>query len=159
MALSTRKKNQIIADHKTGKFSSISALANHYKVDRKTVKKLTDGISAVHADIVEAGAVYENAKKSLKNPVEIKAIEKAVEEQTIADEIEGIIFDGTMDNMKGVAKEVKLDGMEMSDRKLAQDTFDRGLITVGKANRHAPKTDINVAQQTNTVIEAKEPEY
>ena len=151
MAITTNKKNKIIADWKTGKFSSQTALAKHYKVDPKTVKKILEGISTSNAELVEVGAIYENAKKSLKNPVEIKAVEKAVEERTIADEIESIIFDGTLSNVKGVKKDVERDEMEIIDRKIAQETFDKALITVGKANRHAQPTKIDNtnAQQNN----------
>ncbi len=83
MALTTNKKNKIIADHKAKRFKSNAALAKHYKVDPKTVKKITMGISQDNAQAVEAGVAYENSKKSLKNPVEIKAIETAVEERTL----------------------------------------------------------------------------
>jgi len=79
MALSTRKKNIIIADWKTGNFKSITALAKHYKIDAKTAKKFLDGMTPEHTDIVEHGVSYESMKNSLKNPVEITAIEKAVQ--------------------------------------------------------------------------------
>ena len=152
MALSTRKKNQIIADWKTGKFSSYYAVAKHYKISQPKAKEILVGIPHSNADIVEVGVVYEKAKKISKNLVEQKAIENAVKERTIADEIEGIIFDGTLDNMKGTAEDVKRKDIELSDRKIAQETFDKGLITVGKAARHAPKTEITNtnATQNNT---------
>jgi len=78
MALTTRKKNIILADWKTGNFKSITALAKHYKIDAKTAKKIVGEITPEHSDIVEFGVSYESAKNSLKNPVEITAIEKAV---------------------------------------------------------------------------------
>lgn len=140
----------IIADWKTGKFKNPSQLASHYKVDRKTVGKIIEGISQEHTAVVEAGAIYEKAKKSLKNPVEITAIEKAVEEMTIADEIESVVNEGTLINVRGV-KEVLTEHkeqMNMYDRKTAQETLDKALITSGKASRHASqKTDISVNNQ------------
>lgn len=145
MAISTNKKNKIIADWKTGKFKSKTSLAKHYKVDPKTVGKIIGELEPVNAELVEVGAMYENAKKSLKNPIEIKAVEKAVEERTIADEIEGIVFDGTLLNVIGIKKEVESADLEMQDRKYAQETLDKALITVGKAARFAPKTEINNA--------------
>lgn len=154
MALTTNRKNKMIADWKTGKFKNPTALAKHHKVDRKTAQKVIGELTASNSDIVEIGALYENAKKSLKNPVEIKAVEKAVEERSLADEIEGIIFDGTMINVTGVKNDLSKEGADISmfDRKQAQETFDKAMITVGKANRHAPKQEINLAQQTNTQI-------
>ena len=96
MALTTNRKNKIIADHKAGRFKSNTALAKHYKVDPKTVKKITMGISQENAEAVEAGVIYENAKKSLKNPVEIKAIETAVKEKTKEERMRDIVLDNTL---------------------------------------------------------------
>jgi len=81
MALTTNKKNKIIADWKTGKFKSYTQIAKHYKIDPKTAKKILNGIQQSNADIVEAAVVVDNAKKSIKNPVEFKAVENAIEER------------------------------------------------------------------------------
>ena len=150
MALSTRKKNLIIADHKAGRFETQTALLKHYKIDRKTLVKVLEGISSTHAEIVEAGVVYESAKKSLKNPVEIKAIENVVKQRTIADDIKDEVLIGTLRNVKSISKKVESEQVEsMQDHKHAQDAFDKALITAGAADRHAPKSDTNIAVQTN----------
>ena len=78
MALSTRKKNQIIAEWKAGKFSSFYAVAKHYKISQPSVKKLLVDLPQSNIDIVEAGVIYETAKKVSKNLVEINAIESEV---------------------------------------------------------------------------------
>jgi len=153
MALSTRKRNMIIADWKTGKFDNPSQVAKHYKIDRKTAGKIIEGISQDNTAIVEAGAIYENAKKSLKNPVEITAIETAVKEMTVADEIHSIVLDGTLENIKAVKKALTIndsdkDNVSLFDRKLGQETFDKALITAGKAPRFAPKAEINNTNNT-----------
>lgn len=150
MALTTNKKNKIIAEWKAGIFRSHNAVATHYKIDPKTVKKILDGITQSNTDIVEVGALYESAKKSIKNPNELKAIEKAVIERSIADEIEACVFDGTLLNVKSVSKKLQLEEVEtMQDHRHAQATLDQALITAGKAQRFAPKQDISLtnAQQ------------
>lgn len=151
MAISTKRKNQIIAEWKAGLFTSYNAVAVHYKVDPKTVKKILDGISQSNADIVDVGAKYESAKKSIKNPNEIKAIEKAILIRTIADDIEDVALDGTLLNVKSVKKKIELEELNtMQDHKTAQETFDRALITAGKAPRHANTTINNTnATQNN----------
>ena len=171
MAISTRKQNIIRADWKAGRYKSHTALAKHYKLDPKTVRKILGELSQSHTELVELGAVYENAKKSLKNPTEIKAVEKAVEERTIADEIEDLVFKGTRTNVKKVIKVLKNGkklekintglgiqqfeevGLGTGDYKNIQETFDKALITAGKAPRHANSTITNTnALQNNQKI-------
>lgn len=155
MAISTKRKNQIIAEWKAGLFSSYNSIATTYKIDPKTVKKILDGISQSNTAVVEVGVVYENAKKSIKNPNEIKAIEKAIIERTIADDIQDLVLSGTLLNLKSIVKKIEAEEVEtMQEHRHAQETFDKALITSGKADRHAPKTEINNtnANQVNTDI-------
>lgn len=152
MALTTNKKNKIIAEWKAGLFASFNAVAVAYKIDPKTVKKILDGISQSNAEIVEVGALYESAKKSIKNPNEIKAIEKAIIERTIADEIESIVLDGTLLNIKSVVKKIQLEEVEaMKDHLDAQNTLDKAMITAGKAPRFAPKIELNNSNNQQNV--------
>ena len=158
MALTTNKKNKIIAEWKAGIFKSYNAVANHYKIDPKTVKKILDGISQSNSDIVEVGVVYESAKKSIKNPIELRAIEKAIAERSIADEIEDIALSGTLSNLKSIKSKIEREEVEnMQDHRHAQETFDKALITAGKAARHAPKqvevNNINAQQNNQYTIE------
>lgn len=156
MALSTRKKNQIIADWKTGKYPSAYALSKAYKVSDKTVTKLTNGIPQANAHIVEVCVQAEHAINSVKNPIERKAVEIAVKEQSISDQIEGIVFEATLGNVTAIKTELcaEKNKLTMFDRKIGQDTIDKALITVGKANRHAPRVEVNNtnALQNNTQI-------
>jgi len=50
MALSTRKKNIIIADWRTGAFSNYSQLANKYKINSKTAKKIILSINHIESN-------------------------------------------------------------------------------------------------------------
>ena len=158
MAISTKRKNQIIAEWKAGLFSSYNSVATTYKIDPKTVKKILDGISQSNVDIVSVGATYEIAKKSIKNPTELKAIEKRVIELSIADQVEAEAFSATLENIRSVRKKIQLEEVDnMQDHRHAQATIDQALISVGKAARHAPKQDISLvnAQQNNeqTIIQ------
>ena len=150
MAISTKKKNQIIADHKAGRFDTQQQLLKHYQVDRKTLVKILEGISSTNTDIVEAGIAYENAKKSLKNPVEEKAVEKAVDEK-----IKHMDFfkNATLKNASVMMKKVD-DKMAIHEHKAVQETLDKGMISMGLAERHAPRANItqNQAQQQDTEV-------
>ena len=68
--LSDRQKNNIIAKWKTGQYTKI-ALAKTYKVDEKTIRKITENIEPKNADFVEATLMLEKAKKSELSPIEI----------------------------------------------------------------------------------------
>jgi len=152
MALSTRKINQIKAEWKAGKYKTAYAIAKAHNIDRKTADKIIEGISQSNADIVEVCVIAENAKNSLKNPVELKVIEAMVKERTIADEIQDIVLSGTLANLKSVKSKIEKEEVEtMQDHRHAQELFDKALITAGKADRHAPKTEIvnTNAQQNN----------
>lgn len=154
MALSTRKKNLIIADYKAGRFEKQTELLKHYKIDRKTLVKILEGISPTNTEIVDLGVAYESAKKSLKNPVEIKAIENVVKQRTIADDIEDLALSGTLANLRSVKAKIEKEEVEtMQDHRHAQEVFDKALITAGKADRHAPKSDVTAIAgvQTQTV--------
>lgn len=136
----------IIADHKAGRFETQKALLDHYKIDRKTLVKILEGISSTNTDIVELGVAYESAKKSLKNPVEIKAIENVVQQRTIADEIQDVVLSGTLANLRSAKSKIEREEVEtMQEHRHAQELFDKALITAGKADRFAPKQDINLA--------------
>jgi hypothetical protein len=102
---------------------------------------------------VEIGVAYESAKKSLKNPVEIKAIENVVKQRTIADDIKDEALSATLLNIRSVKKKIELEEVEtMQDHRHAQETLDKALITAEVAPRHAPKVEVNNtnAQQNNT---------
>jgi hypothetical protein len=152
MALTSNRRNKIIADWKAGSFPSHNAIATFHGVDPKTVKKILEGISQSNAEIVRVGAMYEHAKSSLKNPNEIKAIERAILQMAVKDEIKDEVLDATLMNIKSVKKKIAKQQIEtMQDHKNAQDTLDRAMVTSGNAARHA-KQIINMQQNTEEVI-------
>ena len=168
MALITNKKNKIIAEWKAGVHKSYNSIAVQYKIDPKTVKKLLDGISQSNADIVEVGTMYEMAKKSIKNPNEIKAVEVAIQKKLTVEDYRDKVFDATGDILKGIhdfvkrgkAQKVVTSKMGTSivdvelqaiDYKNAQETVTEAGRVFGVIERFAPKTEINNtnAQQNN----------
>jgi hypothetical protein len=92
MALTTNRKNKIIAEWKAGAYPSLNQLAAANKVDPKTVARLTKGISQSNAQLVEIQTALEIEKKALKSPQEVAAINREVEKRTnqaiIDDEIQ-----------------------------------------------------------------------
>jgi len=171
MALSTKKKNIILAMWKTGDFKSANALANHYKISPKTARHIIGNTAHDNAELVERCVVTENDKKSLKNPQELKALESVVKKRTIADEIHDIVMSATKANVKAIkkvikkgkavkvvtegegkgfttARKIELD-MGPEHYKAAQEGLDKALITAGKAARHAPRGDVHVGDNNN----------
>ena len=173
MALSTKKKNIIIAQWKAGKFSNPTAAAKHHKIDRKTAAKILKDIPQTNAELSELAGEVERQKKSLKNPVEIAAVENRAKELSIADQIEEQVLGATLANVKGIKKvidsgrvaKVVTEGQGMGTSmsraiefdmgpehyKAAQEGLDKALITAGKAARHAPKGDVNVSNTENNI--------
>ncbi len=175
MAISARKKNQIIAEWKAGKFSSFYAVAKHYKISQPAVKKMLVDISQSNVGAVEAGVQYEIAKKLSKNLVEIKAIESVVEDRIKVSEITNDILDGLKSLIKGgQASKVITESMgdvgsrgavieyplQAEHYEKAMNTVDKASITLNVNQRHAPKIDLTQNQViAHQVIEAKEPEF
>jgi len=163
MAISTKKKNIIIAMWKTGEFKSATSIAKHYKISTKTAQKIISETSQDNEAIVDLGVQYEMAKKSTKNPHEINTIEKVVEERVKAS---NFIYDLTNLNLGQLGKHLtsnkKLEkinvgdgvqnfeevGLGTSDYKNAQETIDKASITLGVNQRHANQ-QINVSTQNN----------
>lgn len=104
MAISTKKKNIIVAMWKTGEFKSYTAIAKHYKISTKTAQKIIQDTAQENEDIVDLGVQYEMAKKSTKNPHEINTIEKVVEERVKAS---NLVYDLTTDIMRGLSNHIK----------------------------------------------------
>jgi len=78
-----------------------------------------------------------------------KAIEKLIEQRSIADDIEELSLTGTLENLKSLKTKITNNELPfISDHKNAQDTFDKALITSGKAPRHSNQT-LNVNTQNN----------
>jgi len=147
MALTTNKKNKIIADHKAKRFSSNTALAKYYKVDPKTVKKITEGIHQENADIVEAGVMYETLKNSSKNPTEIKAIEKIVEERTKEDRMRDIVLDNSL--------KISVHTTTASMKKLQENSTSKNKMETSDLIDHQRLAKL--AKDTVTVKEEKAP--
>lgn len=76
--LTDRKRNNIVAKWKTGVYTQ-RELAKTYNVDVATINKIVKEIPKENADLVEAGVVFENAKRSTKSQQEISEINKAIE--------------------------------------------------------------------------------
>ena len=144
--LSDRQKKNIIALYKTGEYNK-TQLAKKYKVDEKTIRNITENAEPSNADIVEAGVNYEVLKKSVKSPTEIKAIEKVVDDKTKHLEF---FKNATLKNASVMMK--KVDGeMAIHEHKAVQETLDKGMISMGLADRHAPRMEVtnNTGVQVN----------
>lgn len=164
MAISEKRKEIIIAAWKAGRFKSYYAAAKHYKMSQTTIKKLLGDIAQSNVSIVELKVEYMNELKRLSN-LEIQAVEKAAEELNIEVEVEYLVHEATLANVKAIrrtieegkvikvvtegigggmiqSKEIAVD-MTPADYKAAQEGLDKALITVGKAARHAPKVNIS----------------
>lgn len=167
--LSDRQKNNIIAKFKTGTYTNIQ-LAKLYKVDEKTIRNITAGISKDNADIVEAGVLLEKAKKSEKTPIEISEINKAIEyrlKQEFTEDNKRVrIYDTSfkiLDAIDGILKKGKVeekvsvgDGVQQfeerylnaSDTEKLANAVDKISVTTNVNQRHS-NSQINVNTQNN----------
>ena len=148
MALSTRKKNQIIAEWKAGKFSSFYAVSKHYKISQPSVKKILVNITQSNADIVEAGVIYETAKKVSKNIVEINAIENEVISRVNTMEIDNELMKENRVIAKILQETITASKgeIDLSNIKAVSGTL-KDIEAI--ANPQASKTDVTVNTQVN----------
>lgn len=174
--LSDRQKNNIIAKFKTGTYTNIQ-LAKLYKVDEKTIRNITAGISKDNADIVEAGVLLEKAKKSEKTPIEISEINKAIEYRLkqeftednkrvrvydtsfkILDAIDGILKKGKVEEKVSVGDGVQQFEeryLNASDTEKLANAVDKISVTTNVNQRHSNSqvtvNNSNLNAQQNTV--------
>lgn len=157
MAISTRKKNLIIADWKTGAYS-LNALAKKHKISVNSVKKICTKIPQENADVVELCVVAESAKKCTKNAQEIKAVESVVNDRLKIYDISNIILDGIDKLAKGgkaqkvvtesngeagsIAAVVEYD-LQADDYKKLQEAVDKASLTLGVNARFA-QSQVNI---------------
>lgn len=167
--LSDRQKNNIIAKFKTGTYTNIQ-LAKLYKVDEKTIRNITAGLSKDNADIVEAGVLLEKVKKSELSPIEITEIDKAVKYRLekefsgdnkrvriydtsfkILDVIDGILKKGKVEEKVSVGNGVqqfKERYLNANDTEKLANAVDKLSITTNVNQRHS-NSQINVNTQNN----------
>lgn len=117
MAISTKKKNIIVAMWKTGKFKSINSIAKHYKISPKTAKAIIGNTSHEHEEIIERSVELEVLKKSTKNPHDISAINRVVEER-----IATLTFDNELVDMN--RKLLKLTQGKIAEHLIIEDLTD-----------------------------------
>lgn len=172
MAISTRKKNIIIAEWKTGEYS-FNALAKKHKISRETVRKICKDIPQENAQIVEVGTVYESAKKLAKNGQEIKAIESVVKDRLKVHDISNTILSGIEKLTKGgkaqkvVTESIGEAGssativeydLQADDYKKLQEAVDKASLTLGVNPRFAPSINIqnnNENTQNNNTLKVE----
>lgn len=171
--LTDRQRGNIVAKWNTGQYTK-TALAKTYKVTEKVIRELVGKDEPTNSHIVEAQLLIENVKKSEKSPIEIQAINQAVQyrlkEQYADDNKRVKIYDLTdklLDKVsdflekgkKQVVVKTKIfsDGkpieeeitafdiaLDASDYKNIQDTIDKASITNNTNDRHAKSGDVNV---------------
>jgi mRNA-degrading endonuclease HigB of HigAB toxin-antitoxin module len=155
MAISTKKRNIIIAQWKTGAYKKSELIAKH-KIDRKTLNKFIGDLKPTNAEIVELCTVAENAKSSLKNPHEIKAVEDVVANRLQVYDISNTILKGVEKLVKGgKAQKILADGvivecdLQAKDYKDLQDAVDKASVTLG-INQRFSQSQVNI--QNNNQI-------
>ena len=161
MALSTRKKNIIIADWKTGAFTK-KELEKKHKISFKTLDKLISGIMATNADAVSVLHDAEMVKNSIKNPVELKAVENVVKSRLKVDNITNKILDKidkfvdggkvqkvvTEGHGKGFSRaEIVETDLQPIDYKNLVDAVDKASITIGANKRFNENASVQIANQ------------
>jgi len=157
MAISTRKKNMVIADWKTGAYS-LNALAKKHKISVNSVKKICTNVPQENADLVELCTEVESAKKCTKNAQEIKAIEEVVNNRLKIHDVSNTILQGIEKLAKGgKAQKVVTESLgeagssatvveydlQAKDYKDLQDAVDKASLTLGVNPRFA-QNQVNI---------------
>ena len=144
--LSDKEKSLIVADYKTGQYSQ-RELSKKHNVSIGTVNKLTKDIETSNEHIVNAQKSVLIANATLPND-EMNAIMNAA---TNKFRREGLINN----NAELIASKIPtmLEQIDSpSDLKTLAEANDRLAITLKVAERHAPKSDTNVAIQNNNLV-------
>ncbi len=148
MALSTKKKNLIIAEWKAGKYPSYSAVSTAWGISRPTAKRLLGEIDKDNMSIVEAGVLYKTGLGVTKTLQELKAVEKLVEER-----ISTLKSDNELvDNNRKIAKMLQSvivknkDDINVTNLRNVSGTI-KDIESI--ANPSASKSDTQVNVQTN----------
>jgi hypothetical protein len=168
MAISTRKKNIVIADWKTGAYS-LNSLSKKHKISVNSVKKICTNVEQENSEIVDLCMVAES-KKCTKNAQEIKAIDEVVKNRLKVYDISNTILKGVEKLAKGgkaqkVVTESIGDGMskativehdlQAKDYKDLQDAVDKASVTLGVNARHSNQQvniqNNNQINQLNTI--------
>jgi hypothetical protein len=111
MALSAKKRNNIIADWKTGAFSK-NSLSKKYKVSVATIFRMCAHVPQDNKELLEAATKIEMAKRKEngKPAYEMAAIEREAKKRTQESEIKAAIVDialkGTLKNVAKSNKDV-----------------------------------------------------
>jgi len=163
--LSERQRNNILALWDTGSFTK-TAIAKKYKVSEKIIRNIVDGNAPKNKALVDEQLLLNERKKSELSPIEIKAVNNAVE---VLEKNKEYIQRLTTLNLNGLEAMIKrgsfkkpikmkngdFDVIEQHEQELttvdyknAQDTIDKAMITYGEAPRHA-NSQINVNTQNN----------
>jgi len=142
MAISTKKRNKIIAEFKTGAYS-LNALAKKHKVAVNSVKKFCDGIEKENAELVELCLQTESAKCT-KNEQDLRAVEEVVKNRLQVYDISNSILKGVEKLVRGgKAQKLLADGaivecdLQAKDYKELQEAVDKASVTLGINARHA----------------------
>jgi len=181
--LTDRQKANIKAKWDTGEYTK-TELSKAYKVSDVMIGKIVGKEKPANAHLVEAGVVYEKAKKLEKSSAEVVAIEQAVKHRLdkefhednkrikiydttskILDKVNQALDKGqkqvvvkTKDYSKEHGSVESLDTVEVdldsSDLKNMMDTVDKASITMNVNQRHA-NSNINLNQATQVKQEEK----
>ena len=144
----------IIADWKAGTFKTYYSIAKYYGISDTTARKILLGITAENAHVVEAGLTFESAKKTVVTAVELNAVENRIKNTIKVEQAVHLVIGGVTGYLEG-GKAQKVITANMGDGVVeanvveydlqaehyekAMNAIDKAAITLGVAERHAPK--------------------
>ena len=144
--LSDKEKSLIIADYKTGQYSQ-RELSKKHNVSIGTVNKLTKDIETSNEHIVNAQKSVLIASATLPND-EMNAIMNAATDKFRREALINNNAELIASKIPTMLKQID----SPSDLKTLAEANDRLAITLKVAERHAPKSDTNVAIQNNNLV-------
>jgi len=142
--LNNEQRELILADFHTGAFTQ-RKLARKYKVSTATINNITKGLAPAHEAKVNAKVTL-TAQMAILSEHEVNAIDAVHLEKTRHIQF---INNLTLKNLSAMAKKVNND-TTIAEHKMIAETTDKAAITLGVAERHAPKA-VQAVQVNNNV--------
>ncbi len=144
--LTNNDKELILADFHTG-YYTVRQLADRYNVSHTAIHNITKGLEAKHREKVDT-LISINTELQSESLQEVDSVKKVVDDVLRR---QNAVYSVTEKALR-IADKLLDQTDTMNDVKLAVELADRASLTMKINERHAPKSDTNIAVQTNTQV-------
>jgi len=150
MAISDTKKEKILADFHTGAFSQ-RELSKKHGVGVATISRLTKGLIAQNGTLVEHMVQTSiQAHEQMEHFGTLKTEHQQSVSKVVDDKVKHLEFINriTLKNLQVMAKKID-ENTTIAEHKMISEATDKSAVTLGVADRFAPKIDTAIQVNTN----------